>query len=744
MQSNFAILEKINNDLYNSVIKIEKNIGITYPNFPVDMRRVIEGYIEYMYPKTNNKKLLGKKIDYLEERQSLTNNAIQHLRESTNILNVKIHNSQRNGNLDYSKRINLLKTLHIVINENSKTEEFNENIYQNYELELFDPNSKATEYFNDLKSKLENDNNFLKNCDVFSNFCAAHLMNTDDVSYISRVKPELEEDGINQFFYDDDNDAFRIGKSFYDTETTDEQIRDCINQIKMTLQIFAENNDYSKSEAFSISKEEFCSRIENCSSLDIYVFSVTKFDEKIYTINWNKTISEIKKMLNSLNDELNVFIHIVGYEDIVKHFNEIDNNSGLINQKLTLVNKNSIIEMSDIGFYVCVIKGESLKKLFDNHHDFLFEKNVRGYIKNKKIDTEITSTIQSRPSDFLKLNNGITIVAKRVVHDGVVVKFDEMFIVNGAQTTSLIGQSDSKLEGLRVLTKIIEVNDVSKWDELTNKISEASNNQKPIKPLDLLSSNKFIKKFAANLEQRNSNWRLLYKRSDTLKQLIVKDKLQKIDLKEIIKIYLSFVLQKPGTARSNLKSFISSSSLLIDSIFKKWDLTNSSNYEFFQDIMILNKLYKDHVKDYKNQIANNPNPIERDQIIYDCLANGNYTTLSFIGMIIMYTGIKKREYDFNDMTLLHTKLNFGSFIKRDEFGKIPPTFYEGIKNIFNRFASIEYEKVVSSKKSATNNFKLDDFYKSNLQKYIIENFGAQIQDEIEKIADSIFTSLTFK
>jgi hypothetical protein len=167
-------------------------------------------------------------------------------------------------------------------------------------------------------------------------------------------------------------------------------------------------------------------------------------------------------MLNSLNDELNVFIHIVGYEDIVKHFNEIDNNSGLINQKLTLVNKNSIIEMSDIGFYVCVIKGESLKKLFDNHHDFLFEKNVRGYIKNKKIDTEITSTIQSRPSDFLKLNNGITIVAKRVVHDGVVVKFDEMFIVNGAQTTSLIGQSDSKLEGLRVLTKIIEVNDVSK------------------------------------------------------------------------------------------------------------------------------------------------------------------------------------------------------------------------------------------------------------------------------------------
>jgi hypothetical protein len=54
------------------------------------------------------------------------------------------------------------------------------------------------------------------------------------------------------------------------------------------------------------------------------------------------------------------------------------------------------------------------------------------------------------------------------------------------------------------------------------------------------------------------------------------------------------------------------------------------------------------------------------------------------------------------------------------------------------------KKLYHQKKSATNNFKLDDFYKSNLQKYIIENFGAQIQDEIEKIADSIFTSLTFK
>jgi hypothetical protein len=54
-----------------------------------------------------------------------------------------------------------------------------------------------------------------------------------------------------------------------------------------------------------------------------------------------------------------------------------------------------------------------------------------------------------------------------------------------------------------------------------------------------------------------------------MKQLVAKDKLHKVNLEDLIKIYLSFVLQKPGTARNKFKSFISSSSTLIDAIFKK-------------------------------------------------------------------------------------------------------------------------------------------------------------------------------
>jgi hypothetical protein len=743
MKTNFNNLANESSELYNLVLDIEENIGLDGKNFATDMRRVIEGYIEFMWPEAKRYKQLGEKITYLEDQQLVSNNTIQNVRTGTKTLNNQMHYSPEKPKLNYSQRINLLNILHILVSEHSSTDEFDIGIYQNYELELFDSKSKANEYFAALKSNLENGKGTIKNCDIFANFCAAHLMDTDDVLYSTRVKFGLEEDGINQFFYDDDNDSFKIGKSFYDNNTTSEQIKDSVNQIKMTLQVFAENNDYKKSEAFSHSKDEFCDQIESCDNLDIYIFSMTKLNNKIFSGYNNNVIKEIKDILKDLNDDLNIAIHIIGYDEIIKYFEEIDTNNGVINQELKLVNKESIIKIPDAGFYMCVIKGKSLKKLFDNHQESLFEKNVRGYIKNKKIDTEITSTIKSRPKDFLILNNGITIVAKHVEHDGVLVKFDEMFIVNGAQTTSLIGRSDSTLDDLLVLTKIIEVNDEKNWDDLTNKISEASNNQKPIKPIDLLSSNKFIRKFADNLKQQDSEWRLLYKRSDLMKQLVAKDKLHKVNLEDLIKIYLSFVLQKPGTARNKFKSFISSSSTLIDAIFKKWDLKDSNNYQFFQDIMTLNDLYEDSVKKYKKEIGNST--VKRDTAIYNCLANGKHVTLSFIGMIIMYNSIKTNNYDFSDMSLLHTKIKFGPFIKKDEFDEITSTTQDEIYNVFIKFAEIASEKVAASGQSATNNFKSDDFYKLNLQTYIVENFGAKgLQVDIEKISNSIFTNLSFK
>jgi hypothetical protein len=743
MNTNFKILENTSKTLYNSVLKIEENIGLTFPNFSVDMRRVIEGYIQNKFPITKSMKQLGDKISHLESEQSVSNEVIIQLRATNKVLRSDVHYQDQPNLPNYSERIKSLKTLFNLINDYEKDMEFNENYYKNQEINLFNDGTVAAKYFNNFKSNFSNKNEPpVKYEDVFTAFCAYHLMESDDNSYLTKVYSNVTKNGINQFFFDDYNNSIKIGKSFYDNKIDKNQFEDAIEQIKKTIQIFVEKNDYYMNEEFLILKEKFYDQIENCDSIDIYIFSMTKSRE--INVDTENTIMNLKEILKPLNDDLYVQIHIIGYNEIISHFEELENNNGILNQELILVDKDSIIEIPDVGFYMCVIQGRSLKKLYDINKELLFEKNVRGYIKNKKIDNEISSTISTRPDDFLILNNGITIVAKNVVHDGTVIKFKEMFIVNGAQTTSLIGKSEDKLNKLRVLAKIIEVKDESNWDTLTTKISEASNNQKPIKPLDLLSNDKFIRKFANILIDKKSIWRLLYKRSDKTNKDIKNNNLKKVELQEVIKIYLAFILQLPGTARNKFGPFLNSNTSLILKIFKKWDLTDDDNYDFFQDIMLLNDFYNESVKKFKDTIKNSTNT--RDRNIYDSFANGRYAALAFVGTIVMHNHINSSpSFKLDTIKSWHTKIKFSSFIEKDEFGNVTVDVFEKIYNLFLEFADILSKKIQDTSTSATNNLKSDEFYLTNLQRYIVDNFGAQGKlDKIEEIAVSVFTNLKFK
>lgn len=77
----------------------------------------------------------------------------------------------------------------------------------------------------------------------------------------------------------------------------------------------------------------------------------------------------------------------------------------------------------------------SIKQLYAEHNIALLSHNLRYYIKSKKLDDEITKTINKSPKSFWFKNNGITIICENFDIDGTVVRLRNLSIVNGGQTT---------------------------------------------------------------------------------------------------------------------------------------------------------------------------------------------------------------------------------------------------------------------------------------------------------------------
>lgn len=118
---------------------------------------------------------------------------------------------------------------------------------------------------------------------------------------------------------------------------------------------------------------------------------------------------------------------------------------------------------SRVGF----ANGSWLNSLFKTHGAELFSANYRGFMglsKRRKINSSIRSTAETTPKDFFVFNNGVSILTTKFRQDNNKAILEGISIINGAQTTGSIGsvQDIQKLDGLKVLCKVIECNDADK------------------------------------------------------------------------------------------------------------------------------------------------------------------------------------------------------------------------------------------------------------------------------------------
>jgi hypothetical protein len=161
------------------------------------------------------------------------------------------------------------------------------------------------------------------------------------------------------------------------------------------------------------------------------------------------------------------------------------------------------LDAEEDGFRTCVaiFPGTLLRDLYDEHGSRLLELNVRSYLQAKgKVNKGILETLRKDPSDFMAYNNGITVVAEKVVFNTLrngregISELHGMQIVNGGQTTASIHRASKDFEAdlskVFVQGKIVTVDPV-RFNDVVPLISRYSNTQNKVTESDLGATHPF-------------------------------------------------------------------------------------------------------------------------------------------------------------------------------------------------------------------------------------------------------------
>tara|TARA_B110000438_G_scaffold301967_1_gene358275 strand:+ start:1448 stop:3580 length:2133 start_codon:yes stop_codon:yes gene_type:complete len=165
---------------------------------------------------------------------------------------------------------------------------------------------------------------------------------------------------------------------------------------------------------------------------------------------------------------------------------------------------------ADLDSYLCIVPGEVLSKLYEDHGQRLLESNVRTFLGTRgKVNRGMRNTLLTNPESFFAYNNGLTLTAtsikKKKTSGGLIItELENLQIVNGGQTTSSIyfspqekgqlasGQkfSDIDLSKVFVQAKLTIIGDKNSQEaeDLKSKISQFANTQNAVNSADLVSN----------------------------------------------------------------------------------------------------------------------------------------------------------------------------------------------------------------------------------------------------------------
>lgn len=539
----------------------------------------------------------------------------------------------------------------------------------------------------DIKQAIENikeNASMVRRCPdeyIFGMVCYKYFYNGGEFGnsdFESTFVDGRSDGGIDLIGINDDEDnqqkSLVLIQSKYGENIDNEDIKNAFSKMIRTIQAFkikktASFNDRLK-KIYTDKYDEI--KDDNTFSIELVVFLGKS---KIDTL-------KIKKFLDKNKELENYDCNIYNKDEISQQIKIFEEPKRYVNEgKVKIFNEDGKLQRNKNGL-MANISANSLKDLFNQYkNEGLFEQNFRYYIKAKKIDKQIKETLNNKISrkNFWFLNNGIIIGCKDFRIDGNNIKLEKFSIINGCQTTTLIGEDTSDYEGkdFAIHCKFVKPPDSiddfkgtqkekaehyeERFDDFISKIAEASNSQKPIKDRDLKANAPEQRKLKKQLQEKGIH--LEIKRGEKIPSKL--EKYQKLKNDLYGQLFLAFVLQQPGTAR-NSKAKVFSSKETYESIFHK-----EPNNHLLEMVVDLSKL---HVA--CDEYGNDEDVIAKFQEIekaFNIAKQGKFFVIAIIGFLIKYYR-KSKDVDKNDEKII---------LRKFYPDKIPDDHHEKLRSLFD-------------------------------------------------------------
>lgn len=227
----------------------------------------------------------------------------------------------------------------------------------------------------------------------------------------------------------------------------------------------------------------------------------------------------------------------------------------------------------------------------------VFYDNVRDFKgKENPVNSDIAQTLQSaNPEQLVILNNGITIVAKKITQSRNTFRLSDYQIVNGCQTSHVIYYNLEKIDTKKVAipVKIIVTAD----DSITNELIKATNNQTKVEREELLALSDFQKRLEEFYNTFTKKSQRLYyeRRSDQYAYNNDIEKVRIVNIRNQIKSFSAMFLNLPHLAKAYY-------SKLIDQIEGKFFVERHQLIPYYTAAFALYKLeylFRNKNLDYK-------------------------------------------------------------------------------------------------------------------------------------------------
>jgi hypothetical protein len=392
----------------------------------------------------------------------------------------------------------------------------------------------------------------LQDYNVFVLFCAKYF-------FFSEVGAPFDQDlaltyltdgkgdgGIDAIFNDPlsiGNDLIIIQSKYYgdNTKITSEEVVGELYKINETVKNLKSNKVSGYNERVITAYRNATSQMEDDGEVRVYFFTSYKPSDKR---SRNKMIKSISGYFKDFDD-----IALNFKDDIEAQVEMCDNGKLCVEYDKLLIDKEgNKLEYEDSA--ILNISAKSLQNLQNRRRNGLLGLNLRYFTRSKKVDTDIENTISLDPNNFWYRNNGILIVCEDYELKGKELELKNFSIVNGGQTTTLIGKLDIPDSDFFIQCKVVKIkgSNQDSRDKFIGDIAEATNSQKPIKEADLRANSPE----QLNLKMRLNTRGVYYitKKGDKATKYYP-EPYQVATLEIIGKLCLSGVLQMPGSARSN-------------------------------------------------------------------------------------------------------------------------------------------------------------------------------------------------